>query len=286
MHCEFQPLASEDDPAAILHMRIKQLGLQKVPVNTCLSADEFSLQMLEAPNVEASEMQQAIRWSLRDQIDFDIDQAVLDIFEIPQQTERGRTPVVYVVTARQKTVQQRVDLMEAAEVNLQYIDIPQLAQRNISHLLAEDQTGVALLSLSDHSGLLTLCQQGNIYLTREIEQGMNSLDTRPQQSVAGSDLNLLESQSPQQDAINSLVLELQRSLDYYESHFALTPINNLVLAPTDEPFDDVAKLIALSSGMRVRVCDLNELIESELELEPSLQARCFLAIGLALREIT
>lgn len=266
-------------------MRIKQLGLQKIPVNTCLSANEFSLQMVEAPNVEKQEMQQAIRWSLKEHVDFDIEQAVLDVFEIPRQAERGRTPMVYVVTAKQQNVQQRVDQMLAAEVNLQYIDIPQLAQRNISSLLAEDHTGVALLSNNDNAGLLTLCHQGSLYLTREIEQEMMSIGAMPQQSVAGSDLHLIDGESPQQQAINSVVLELQRSLDYYESHFALTPINNLVLAPADIPLDDVAEIISQSSGMRVRVCNLNELFDSDIELDQALQARCYMAIGLALREV-
>jgi MSHA biogenesis protein MshI len=285
LHCEFQPLSTEDDPVSVLQMRIKQLGLQKVPVNTCLSADEFSLLMLEAPNVETEEMQQAIRWNLRDQIDFDIEQAALDVFEIPRQTDRSRTPMVYVVVARNQTIQQRVTQMEAAEVNLQYIDIPQLAQRNISLLMEEDQTGVALLTLNNNTGLLTLCHQTNLYLTREIEQTMMQAEPALQESIVNTELQLADQTSAQQLAINNVVLELQRSLDYYESHFALPPINNLVLSPTDEPLNEIAEMIAQTSGMRVKLCQLNELIDSDIELTPHLQTRCFQAIGLALREV-
>lgn len=285
LHCEFQPLAAEDDPVSVIQMRVKQLGLQKVPVNTCLLADEFSLLMLEAPNVEVGEMQQAIRWNLRDQIDFDIEQATLDVFEIPRQSDRSRTPMVYVVAARNQTIQQRVEQMDAAEVNLQYIDIPQLAQRNISLLMEEDQTGVALLSLNNNTGLLTLCHQANLYLTREIEQTMLQPISMQQEAMTDSGLQLSEQTSPQQNAINNVVLELQRSLDYYESHFALSPINNLVLSPTEESLADIAEMIAQASGMRVNLCQLDELIDSDIELTPQLQTRCFQAIGLALREV-
>lgn len=285
LHCEFQPLSVDDDPVSVLQMRIKQLGLQKVPVNTSLLVNEFSLLMLEAPNVEPGEMQQAIRWNLRDQIDFDIEQAVVDVFEIPRQTDSSRMAMVYVVVARKQTIQHYVDQMESAEVNLQYIDIPQLAQRNISQLLTEEQTGVALLSLNNNSGLLTLCHQDNLYLTREIESASIHAEPMPETSVDATELQFATASSPQQDAINNVVLELQRSLDYYESHFALSPITNLTLSPSDEPLDNVVEMIEQASGMRVKLCQLNELIEADFELTQQLQTRCFQAIGLALREV-
>ncbi len=287
LHCEFQPLGPEDNAVTILRQRVQQLGLCNVPVVTALNPGEFSLQMVEAPKVAPEELGQAVRWSIRDRLDFDIDEAVIEVFEIPGQKERGRAPLVYVVAARQQVVQRYIDQFTDAGVSLEYIDIPELAQRNIAALLPEDASGVAVLSLTDTVGELTLTREGVLYLARELEQDKQLLQQAEPvvQGGGGAGLALAGMPPERQRLLDGIVLEVQRSLDYYESHFSQPPITSLVIAPQYQVLSDVCEYLAGMLGMPVRFLDLNDVLEVAEPLNATLQADCYLAIGLALREI-
>jgi len=280
-HCEFQPLGEGDDPQAVLHARLQQLHLNRVPVATALATGDYHLQMLPAPQVEADEMRQAMRWQMKDRIDFDISQAVIDVFEVPGQKERGRLPQVYVVAARRQPVQHLIDLLEGADAQLEVIDIPELAQRNIAARLPGDQAGVALLVLGEFSGTLTLTRQGVLYLARELEQGGSALQPQPASSSGG--LALAQDSLARQQALDAVVLELQRSLDYYESHFAQAPITQLVIAPQITLDADIPGALSEMLGLSVALLDLNKQLQLDPALSPALQSACLTAMGLALR---
>jgi MSHA biogenesis protein MshI len=81
-----------------------------------------------------------------------------------------------------------------------------------------------------------------------------------------------------------MALEVQRSLDYYESHFAQPPINKLLLAPAEESVAEFVPYLDKQLAQQVELLDLNTLLISDAPLEPALQGPCFTAIGLALRE--
>ena len=257
--------------------------LEKTPLVGVMTNGEFSMQLLDAPQVEANEMQAAVRWKIKDMLDYELDDAVVDVFEIPGLKEQGRTPQVYAVFAHRDKVQTQVDLIENAGLSLRYIDIPELAQRNIASLLPEDEKGVALLRFNAESGLITLTQQSVLYLARELEVGYRVLSDLVN-SQQQEDLGFESMESDAQRALNGVVLEIQRSLDYYESHFAKPPITTLVIAPMEQEIPGLEEQINKSLGLKVSMLDLNSVIQPDEPLDMKMQAHCFYAIGAALRE--
>lgn len=285
LHCEYLPQAAPAGRPRELMRLLAQAPLTGMPVSTLLNQGEFDLQMIEAPEVPPEELRAAVRWRIKDRLDFDLDEAVLDVFTIPGQQERGRRPMVYVVAARQAVVKQYIDELEEAGAELGYVDIPELAQRNLAVRLPEDERGVAMLSLGPDSGLLTLTRQGVLYLARELDVGYRAMTAGSETAPAGEGLQLEGGISPdQQRAFETLILELQRSLDYFESHFALPPISHLVLAPTPEPLPDMLHYLEGNLGISVKQVELGELLDAEALPDPEVQAQSFLAIGAALRE--
>lgn len=253
-----------------------------------MDSEHSTLLLVEAPEVDPSELKAAVRWRIKDLIDFHVDDAVLDVFDIEGQ--RGRTKMMYVVVARIATVQEHINLLEKAHVNLGVIDIAELAQRNIAALLPEDQSGVALLHLTPRGGLLTLTRQGNLFLARNMEFGTDHLAaTLPGAASAQSDneftLDTEDDGVPPalRRLMDSIVLEIQRSLDYFESHFGLPPISGLVVAPLAQPVPGLAGYLGGNLGLPVRTLDLNTVLDCEQTLSDELQARCLPAIGAALR---
>jgi MSHA biogenesis protein MshI len=238
--------------------------------------------------VEASELKAAVRWRIKELIDFHIDDAIIDVFDIPGQKERGRPKLMYVVASRTSTVQQHIDLLESSKLNLNAIDIPELVLRNIAALLPEDKSGVATLYIGRRQGMLVMTRGRTLYLSRRIDLGLEQLK-RYLNTPADEEELVLDGEEPAmpaplQQALDNIVLEIQRSLDYYESHFSLPPVSGLVMAPMEENIPGMMGYLGGNLGVPVRQLDLNALIECDETLTDQLQSQCLFAIGAALRE--
>jgi len=283
--CDWRALESATGAGEAVAALADEHEIGQMPVVTVLEPGSFNLLLVEAPEVDATELKAAVRWRIKDMLDFHIDDAVIDVFDIPGQRERGRTRMMYVVAARVSTVQERIDVLEGGGLALQVIDIPELAQRNVAALLPEDADGVALLHLDESGGLITLTHEDTLYLARSIDTGLEDLVSAQSEPVASSaeDLSFDGPAPARQRAMDSIVLEVQRSLDYYESHFSQPPIKSLVIAPLAREVEGLVSYLAANLGVQVRMLDLNDVLVSPEPLDFALQARCLAAIGAALR---
>ena len=161
-------------------------GLKRAVCTTVLDQTEYSLLLTEAPDVPAEELRAAMRWRVKDLIDFHINDATLDVFDIPGERVVGRARPMYTVAARSAVIQKRVDQLDAAGINLQVIDIIELAQRNLATLLPEDVRGVALLSFTAGAGLLTITKQSELYLSRNLDIGLDALTQSENQVITST----------------------------------------------------------------------------------------------------
>lgn len=245
-----------------------QHHLKRQICTTLLSAPDYQLLLTEAPDVKPDELKAAVRWRIKDLINFHINDATLDVFDVPGGQQTGRTHEMYVVAVQNQAVQQRVDMMNEADINLRIIDIPEMAQRNVASLLPEDERGVALLSFQDQGGLITLSRGGELYLSRPLNVG----------------LAMLQRTDNPTGYFDQVVLEVQRSLDYFESHFREAPIRHVALAPMAEEIPGFADYLGANLNLSISQVDLTQLLDCATELSPALQAACFSTIGAALRQ--
>ncbi len=290
--CRYLPSLTPAERSTQLARLREELQLDQA---TCISIAEnamFNLLLVDAPEIEPNELKSAIRWRIKDLIDFHVDDAVIDAFDVPGQEQRGRQKLMYVVAAKRAAVQAHINQLEEERVRLSVIDIPELAMRNIASLLPEDDTGVAMLYLTYEGGLLTMTRKKDLFLARRLDIGLTQLTDFSTSSSPSSneedDEFILDDEAevtkPLQRAFNTIVLELQRSLDYYESHFALPQVAGLVIAPLEEPVPGLLNYISEHLGIPVRMLDLNALVQSEQLLSDKLQSQCLLPVGAALRE--
>ena len=84
-----------------------------------------------------------------------------------------------------------------------------------------------------------------------------------------------------------LVLEIQRSLDYYESQMGHRQITEMVIAPREADTQRIAETLAEEMAVKVTAMDLSANLATNLasnvEFNSSLQQSCMCAIGTALR---
>ena len=286
---EYTAIDNKAETSNLLKQVSQKTHLEYKNIATTLLIADANLVMLEKPQVADNELRQAVRWRIKDTLPFDVNSAIIDVFEIPGLKERGRTPLVYVTAAEKELLKQRIALFAEQDIEIESIDIAELVMRNIAALLPEDKQGVALLKLDATKGLMTLTQDASLYLARNIDVGYTSLlETK---SILGENpneeggLSLEQGMSPdQQRSLDAIVLEVQRSLDYYESHFAKPAINSLVIAPMPHEIPGMIKYLAGALGLQVRLLDLNAVLDAKMPMSEEIQSKCFFAIGTALRE--
>ncbi len=263
-YCAFHPLAPGQDQASLLKKTLATNQLDKVPLSSLLAIGDYQLLMVEAPEVPPAELKAAIRWRIRDLIDFHIDDAVLDVFDVPPSGARGVQQHMYVVVSREALVKERAELLQDAGGELKIVDIPELALRNIAARLNRDTSGQALLYFGSDNGLITLTRDATLYLARSMDLGYRQLLESP-------------------ELVDRLALELQRSMDYYDRHFQQAPINAVTLCPTPQPLAQFADQLAQQTGIIVRELHLEDIVDVDPAVDAAEFSRCVLAIGAALR---
>ncbi len=283
-HIDYRPAKSINELGQAVSDWVRQNNLRDCPANFVLTPEQADTMLTEAPEVTDAELVKAMRWKVKEMIDYDVNEAVVDCFAIPGQRERGRQPMAYVVTAAMDVLKAYASTIQEAQLNLCSIDIPAMAQRNVASLLPEDSAGVALLSLYQRGGLLSLTREGGLYLSRELETGYSSFAQPVDETQNDSGGLSIEGMPPAtQSTLDQLVLEVQRSTDYYERYFAHPPINSLVIAPTPFPIPGMIDYMAGQLGMQVRELDMNVLLGLDDKMERDMQTQCLPAIGAALR---
>ena len=258
--------------AATLEKMNRDVHAQSYRNTTLLGAGEYQILTLDAPNVPPDELKTAVRWRLKDMIDFPAADATVDVIDIPaDKNGPGRAQSLFAVAARNTAVAQRQALYGESKIALSVIDIPEMAQRNIAGLMETPGRGLAMLSFDGEGGLLTVTFDGELYLARRIDVSVAQLaDT----SVA-----------QRQQYYDRITLELQRSFDHFDRQFHFISVARLVLAPTGS--DGLHAYLADNLYMPVEALDLTALFDfSKVPdlLAAAGQARFFLALGAALRQ--
>jgi MSHA biogenesis protein MshI len=257
----------------VLKKIISEFDLRRIPVSAVINPTDYQIAQVQAPDVPRAELRAAARYSMRDAFDFPIDTATLDVFDLPEQNAHGNKKMCFAVATRGDAVEKMNGIFERQFRKFDVIDIPELCQRNLAALLPQDAKGVAFLMLRDDFAQLVLTRNGMLYVTRRFEF--------QQRGELNGDAEFEASELPLDPQV--LSLELQRSLDFYESHFDETAIGELYIAPAGMRANLLAAELGASTGLRISMYNIHDLVDVSFSAEiPDGWLPC-LAIGAALR---
>jgi len=265
--------ASLKDDAASKQMTAN-LGLASQHCSLVLAQGEYQLLHLEKPNVPANELKQAVSWKVKDMIDYLVEQATIDVIDIPADPYiTNRQSYVYAIVAKNEIISEYMHrLINVSGTGLEAIDIPELAQRNIAAYLEQEGRGLAMLSINNNGCLLTFTSGGELYHARRID-----VDSKQLQSDDGEKKSRV---------LERLSLEIQRSLDSFEREFNYITTNRLVLAPF-EGREDCYDYLKAYLNIKIDRFDLSDVFNFENDVEIgdlAMQANLFPVLGAALRE--
>lgn len=264
-----------DNCTATLAALVKEHGLTGMPCAVVLPRGSYNLIQINRPDIPEEELRDAVRWQIKDLLDFPAEEAVIDLFS---NGDSGSQEVTFAVAARESDVLAAVEGMRTAGLEIKAIDIPELALRNILAKNVENERGVALLILWEDNGLITVVRNGELSMSRRLNFGVGELlAAADNESIEGVEIS-----QAQQAILDDVVLEIQRSLDYYESSISRQAVSTLMLAPAIQPIPGLNDYLNTYLAPDVRELDLAGWLGGE-SLSGIERSRCLAAVGVALR---
>jgi len=266
--CGTQAFEGEFDAA---QNAAREHGLGRYQCSTLLVPGEYQMLLVEAPNVPQAELKTAIRWRIKDLLDYHVNDATVDVLAVPPNPAAGgRAQSMYAVAARNDLIQACIGRFESARIPLSVIEIPETSQRNLAALFEDEHRGLAMLYIGQGEGLLTINFRRELMLARRLDVGM--------QEMASS------SGAAREELFQRVLLELQRTFDHFDRQFAYVPVAKLMLAP-DPAETGLLEYLAGNLDVPVERVRLSAAIDfgARAELEPTEEWRFFHLIGAALR---
>lgn len=244
-----QPFRQLTDLHDVLVAQVARVGLGKSRaaqrVNLVLAPELYNLCMVERPDVADDELDEAVRWLIQEQIDYPVESATLSTFPLPHSASRDRD-MVFVAAMPTEFLKSLLMQVQGCGIALQSIDISELALRNlIWRYFPMPDLSVALLRLSVNSGLINVSRGDELYLARRL-----------------TGVPISFSEASWNDFRERLLLQVQRSIDYYESAMNQPPCNMLMVACTEDWTQRVCG--HLGEMLAVPVRSVSEILHSEL----------------------
>lgn len=202
----------------------------RVRVQLVLSQQYYQLLQVEKPNVEPSEVTQALIWSVKDMVSEPVTNIHLDYFE----SSFIASSKVNVVVSSRQFLMQLASACDANGLDIVGISIEELA---LSHVLAHDNMAHMLVAhLQQQELLLLVVKAGEVLMQRRV-RGFNHLDKATLEEL-------------RQGLADNLSLEIQRSMDYFESQLRQAPVGSIsILVEGDS--SSLANLVSANFNQKV-----------------------------------
>lgn len=258
------------DVATLSRLR-KELDLDRYRCMTVLKTRDYQMFAVDRPEVSEAEARQAVRWSLKDLLDYPLEAATVDAVSVPA-TDSSRKPQMLAIAARNEAIAATVQPFNDADIELSAIDVPELALRNLARLFENEGRGLALFGIDAGGATVTFTAGGELYQSRRIDVALKDFENE-----AGAEA-----------LYDRVALELQRSLDHFDRQYRNVTVSRVVVSavPACERF---VEYLAANLTLPVQMLDLEQVIDfpgvPELR-DPLRQSQCLQLIGAAMRAET
>jgi len=250
----------------------REFGVKRFQCTTLLKPQEYNILLVEAPNVKREELKSAVRWRIKDMLDYHVDDATVDVLDVPVPSGSAqRARQMYTVAARNDTIRATIERFTAAGMPLAVIDIPDTAQRNLAARLEADQRALVALTFDAYGGLITVSFAGELYLSRRLD--ITAAQLAEAQDEARTRL------------FDRALVETQRSLDHCERTYPFFAMGRVVVGPF--PGDSALREhLSANLYLPVEALDLNQVLRlpaAAAGWTPAQQSKWLKLLGAGLR---
>ncbi|WP_440903001.1 hypothetical protein ACMZOO_08790 [Catenovulum sp. SX2] len=186
--------------------------LKQASLNVVLPGSQYQLFVADKPDVAESEMAAAIKYTAADYINSPLDEVITEYFDIPVQ-QHGQNKINLVI-ANKNFVLMVAKVCRQKCHQLKRITIDELAYEDL--FLQDHEASLLVVHHPNEQLLVQIVKEGEIYFFRRI-RGYDKLDTFAELEI-------------KHGAADGLSLEIQRSLDYFESQLRQAPVKRIYIS--------------------------------------------------------
>ena len=210
-----------------------------------LGRTQYRLISTEVDDLPREEWSGVVRWRLKEQVDFPVDDAIVEVLGVPQDTQnRSNNSAIALLEPRAEA--QKLSLA-ADDAGLAWtsIEVPETGLRNICALAETESQAHALIAFGHEHALLVITLGGELVMTRTIE-------------VAAA--ALMGSEETRGGAVGRAGLEVLRTLDTFERTHSKATLSGLSVALSGGA-ESMAEVLADLVYVPVKALMLEQLLD-------------------------
>lgn len=246
----------------ILQGLIERISLTNTPIYWLLSPADYQLSLIESLPVQQSEFHEALKWRARSLVNYPIDEAVIDYFNLPPK-KAAPANMIATVIARKDTLSTIIDTLKNCNAKLAVIDIPEIAMKNLTALYEDDAKSTAYIYFADDTVILNITREKTLFFTRRLP-----LDSTKEITQADYE---------------QLCLEIMRYFDYYQSQWRHPSPNRIFVSAHHLDDAELAKKLSELMLLTINPFKIKKLEGNSADLA-LLEKNNLLSYGCVLRE--
>jgi len=230
-------------------------------INILLADGLHQVLLSDVPDVPEAEIDAAIELKAGELLNYDLDDATLDTIHLPKEAYRGRIRMAFIVAAKKTPLRLWLMALVRLGIRVDIIDVETTQLRNLA-LMKRKFNESGIFHLKPNNSRLVLNYGQEMVLSRTFDIGLSSLSSET--TVQDGELELTVTEDPHANIqLETLVLEIRRSLDYYEAQLGLGSIAEIQFL-CDLEHQQLAEQLADKLGVRFEQLDPSEFMRIQV----------------------
>jgi MSHA biogenesis protein MshI len=189
---------------------VENNNLTNTQCNVAFSISKYQMLQLDRPAVEDAELNQALQWAVKEQL-FSDDELAIDYFDTPATSNLKKLNVVAI--SQREVIDVRNGVLKAG-LALNIISVEELATCN---LVVPSDDAIIILKQEEGGQLsLNIVKRNELFFSRRLRGYENLANFSPEELKMG--------------VVDNLSLEIQRSMDYFESQLRQAPVKKVYIS--------------------------------------------------------
>ena len=250
-----------------LQSALKTVSANGAEAVFALKVTDTRFHKVQKPSVPVEERDSSLLFLMKDRLSQPVDKTLIGCIDYPEGCRHDDQLMVFEVSKPHITA-----LVEAAHdngLNIAAIDASELLYGDLIFSEEDMHKGIGILVEHDRGVHLLLYRDHSLYLIRKLQDIVDLMSCLPAPGNA--------------QMADMLMLEVQRTLDYYDSLMGQPAPANLYLVPSFTDLSPLAEYLDTSLAPSVSMLDLNALYDLPQALDYATQQDVVSAVAASLR---
>jgi MSHA biogenesis protein MshI len=219
-----------------------------------LASSQTQIVQVDKPNIPESELNAALKWQIKDLVNYSPEDMVLDYFDGP--TLAGGSEKINVVCASKKELLTFIEPLSHNGLTLKSITTEEFA---FASLLEIKNDACLMVCQQPHEEIvLLIVKQGKVFFSRRL-RGFAQIATKTEEELSFG-------------IIDNLNLEIQRSTDYFERQLKQAPIRTIEVIVPMANEATLARKLAENTNVAVNLLTMPEGFNNDREFAVTIGA--------------